>query len=800
MISPLNKTLENIGSLFPDSNKADTYIGTIVYAFPWLNVYVVQPISDGVSHRSMEVVSGSDTTSHAGTVFTTYTIGSSVIVCTDKNNHGSLALTSYIIGPASVGNNIDEITPDNTVAPAAKLEPILKKVFDTIRSMCGSLYINVKKKFVQPNDILCGDTSIISSPGNGISVLKHLTRIHCGKGCYVELDSILSRLRIVTEKLEYIGPLRYYQDLSGRGSLLEYNQTALTYEEGTLGISDDSEKLPVFRKKDVSGDITSGWQTSISVPDISAGRSDDVFSSKVRYDGSATMASAKGFEIKKTLDIVSPYQKVETEGLGTIIKEVEDFPDLPNNYTKGDDALLRDKSLRMKQDAETAVKSEYPRVLANPDTWGLSSENRSETVKSAVENERKLPLLNNTQQYDLPDTVTLKDPHTGKEYTYFKSESGFRQDPDGSLVLYDGYGSEIRMTRGNIIISPAGDIMLRPGRDLHTMAGRHIAMVAQQDNIIHSSNRDVYVKGNRNINMLSGINKSGKIIIDDRGDGVLVRSMSKTSMVSPDVFVGNTSSDISSLSSGYSKGSGKVVIGGGDNTLVTGTVIALTGESIDSIALKQGSKHISWVSMDTSRIITISSNNYISGETNIGHISGVLHASVGNAIISAGNQSKNSTLCIQANVDACYGINCRQLWAEQVIGVRMYAGNAHRDSGIKSQVRTPDISSDTPTMTQTNQIFAMHGGAWSDSFTLSNQFKYPSSSELNTVGDKYIIPGILWQNYLTGGKLWNEGTIPNLQDNSNVSMVYPGLESWNGQVTVGSGELKSIIGGYKING
>ena len=130
----------------------------------------------------------------------------------------------------------------------------------------------------------------------------------------------------------------------------------------------------------------------------------------------------------------------------------------------------------------------------------------------------------------------------------------------------------------------------------------------------------------------------------------------------------------------------------------------------------------------------------------------------------------------------------------------MYAGNAHRDSGIKSSVSSPKINSTAPTMSQGAPVYAVYGGAWSDTFTLMNQFKYPTSSELNILEGKYTIPGILWQNYLINGKLWSEEPIPDIQDENIVSMVYPGSAAWNGEVTTGTGERKPIIGGYKING
>ena len=798
MNSTINKALEGIGGLFSD-NKISTYIGVVTYAFPWLNLYVVRPIADGVRAHTLELVSGPDSTSVGGAVFSTYSIGSSVIVCTDTDNHGSMSLTGYIIGPASTADNEEDNYPDHYVAPTAGLRSLLSDIFNTIYTIGGSLYVKAKKKFLQPNDLLCGDTSIIGSPGNGISVLKHITRIHCGRGCFIELDSIMSRIRIVTEKMEYIGPLKSYQDMSGRGSLLECKQTAVSYEEGTLGLDDTDSKLsPVFRLKEVSGDVTTGWGTSISVPDINTGKSDDVYSSKVRYDGAVTMESAKGFEIKKTLNIVTPYLKTDPSGFSTIIKEVEDFPDLVNNYSKDDADALENKSLTMTEDAEARLASEFPRVSINSDTWGLSPDVRTDTLKEALESPRELNLIGKSQQYDLPDTITLEDPHTGKKYTYFKSESGFRQDPDGSLVLYDGYGSEIRMSRGNIIISSAADVTVRPGRDFHVMAGRHSATVAQEHVILHSSSKDVSIKGNKNVSLLSGINKDGKTIIDNRGAGVLTRSLTRASMVAPDIFAGSIPESSGSVPGIASKGSGKVVIGGGSSTVVTGTTISLYGEYIDTIAHKEG--HVSWISMDTNRIVSISNSTYISGETYIGHISGTLQTQIGNVNLTAGNQNKKSYLYVQAGLDACYGINCRQVWAEQILGVRMYAGNASRESGIKSNVNKPSIQGDSPIMTQSNTPQVLYGGPWSDEFNLSVSFKYPSSAELNIEGESYTIPGMLWQKYLKDGKVWSEDPIHDIADTSNTSMVYPGYEAWQGVITTSATDSQPILGGYKING
>lgn len=779
--------------------EATTYFGIVRYAFPWLNLYVIEPDLNGSIGKELRLVSGTDGSARMGEVSHAYAIGDYVLVAQDADDMTSKSVTDYIIGHATTGNTQEESGPSNTMVSDKDFNPILTKVFDKIRAyLCGHLKVTSKKRYNIPTDMLCGDTNIGGAPGNNISMLKHLTRIQCGKGCFIELDSILSRIRIVTEKMEYIGPLKSHQDMSGRGSLLEYNQTALTYEEGTLGILDDTKRNPVFRKKDVAGDMTSGWQTAIAIPDVNNSKSDDVYSSKVRYDGEMSVISAKGFELRKSLNITTPYLKDTQEELSTLYKEVEEFPEVANNNSKQEASKLPSRSLRIAEIDKERVETEFPRVAANRDTWGLSSDLRTDNVKNALNEERKLTPIGNKQQYDLPDTITIKDPHTGNTYTYFKSESGFIQEPDGSIVLYDGYGSEIRMTRGNIIISPAADLILRPGRDMHAMVGGHMALVSQGNAILHSSSKDTYIKGNHNVSVLSGLDKKGKTIIDDRGKGVLVKSRSSASLVATDVFVGSIPSDTSNDTTRASKGSGTVTIGGGANTLITGDKIALYGEYIDSIAHRDD--NVSWVSIDTNRVVCVSNSNYISGETYLGHISGTLTATIGSETISAGNQNKKSHFYLQANMDACYGIKCRQVWAEQVLGVQIAAGNASRDSRMRASVNTPTINSTAPRMTQTHSISVSYGGPWSDPFNIKTGFTYPSSAELGIQGDSYTVPGILWQKYLKGGTVWNEAPIPDVSAKDKSYMVYPGAEAWDGNINMGIGSEVSLKGGYKING
>lgn len=65
------------------------------------------------------------------------------------------------------------------------------------------------------------------------------------------------------------------------------------------------------------------------------------------------------------------------------------------------------------------------------------------------------------------------------------------QLPDGSVIIKDGYGSQIRMVRGNIIISSALDIILRPGRHLRGTVPGDMSLSAQNMDIVGRDTVDV---------------------------------------------------------------------------------------------------------------------------------------------------------------------------------------------------------------------------------------------------------------------------------------------------------------------
>jgi len=90
---------------------------------------------------------------------------------------------------------------------------------------------------------------------------------------------------------------------------------------------------------------------------------------------------------------------------------------------------------------------------------------------------------------------------------------------DGGVVLYDGFGGEIRMTGGSITISAPGDIWLKSGRNTNVWSGDDINMRALNSVDIIATNRDVRVKSERNMQLLAGNSGFGGMLLESRAVG-----------------------------------------------------------------------------------------------------------------------------------------------------------------------------------------------------------------------------------------------------------------------------------------
>lgn len=111
-----------------------------------------------------------------------------------------------------------------------------------------------------------------------------------------------------------------------------------------------------------------------------------------------------------------------------------------------------------------------------------------------------------------------------KPQKFYETESFISLLEDGTVVIGDGYGAEIRMTAGSMFLASAGDVWMKPGRNAHIWAGRDIIQRAVKNIDMSSTERSIRLKAERNVLIFAG-NKTS-----DREGGVLIESRANYSV------------------------------------------------------------------------------------------------------------------------------------------------------------------------------------------------------------------------------------------------------------------------------
>ena len=119
---------------------------------------------------------------------------------------------------------------------------------------------------------------------------------------------------------------------------------------------------------------------------------------------------------------------------------------------------------------------------------------------------------------DLPTSYKLKIDD--KEQEYYPVEAGIHLLPEGGVVIYDGYGGEIRMAGGHVTISAPGGVNLRSGRDAQIWAGRNLSVRAQEGIDQSATKGSVHIKAEKNLELLGGNSgHNSGVIIESKGQG-----------------------------------------------------------------------------------------------------------------------------------------------------------------------------------------------------------------------------------------------------------------------------------------
>lgn len=133
--------------------------------------------------------------------------------------------------------------------------------------------------------------------------------------------------------------------------------------------------------------------------------------------------------------------------------------------------------------------------------------------------------LDNYQYLDPPTPVQWDIDHRLKNQKFWQNECGVDFLEDGGVVLYGGWGEEIRMTAGHIFLSAPGDIWVKSGRNTNVWAGYDVILRAKNSMDLTTTCHDVRVGAGRNVQVVAGMDRregktpQGAVMIESRGEG-----------------------------------------------------------------------------------------------------------------------------------------------------------------------------------------------------------------------------------------------------------------------------------------
>ena len=121
-----------------------------------------------------------------------------------------------------------------------------------------------------------------------------------------------------------------------------------------------------------------------------------------------------------------------------------------------------------------------------------------------------------------PEPKQFQIDHRYGQQNFYETECFMSLLEDGSVVIGDGYGAEIRMSGGCIFLSAPGDVWLKGGRDVQTWAGNDAIIKAKNGVDISTTEKNVRIKAEANVLVLAGNDSS------EKEGGILLESRMKT--------------------------------------------------------------------------------------------------------------------------------------------------------------------------------------------------------------------------------------------------------------------------------
>lgn len=548
----------------PDFNGVLIF-GTILAAYPFLNCYVVATTHHGCP-RICRKMTSSGLNLFSTRDGTMYASGDKVLIYFPADHSYGI-----ILGAVPLVEKLDELQfPEHICIPAFcgfRYEPLYNIPLQDEASM-GLVNFSAGR----PIDAIPGDDIRMNALGIGSMVGRFMTMMRASDIARLDMFYMDNLVRFFTQNFEHFGAgmERFLKDDEGEITDTErftpypwesfgYNSPTVAFKDGKFELKSGDTELPkelqvagqtgLFRLQSYRGYLGDVFRRNLLVPNPEKAYPEamkreevsdikphiGVFEETLGIDGMYAVRSAKGIFLQKTSLIPVPKQVQTVEdpngdtpfgGSDTAYKAAGQFGSgvehKRNDFVwdkNGDtnNPIYRGIQLKEFNIFQFNWQSMLPFIRHRND---FQVPEISQMKIGDVKRDTFVPDMSTKFVSDYPKVGKLKVDHRTGDVSFYESTSTFGMLDDGSIVIEDGYGSQIKMSGGNIEITCPGDIFFRPGRSMIAMTPKDTIFRSGKHIELSSSEADIRLKAEKNLHVLAGNDgTSGGVLIESRSNG-----------------------------------------------------------------------------------------------------------------------------------------------------------------------------------------------------------------------------------------------------------------------------------------
>lgn len=428
-----------------------------------------------------------------------------------------------------------------------------------------------------PTDSLPGDWGYMTELGIGVLISKWMTFLRASPNCGLfafYLDSLLRihgyNYELLTSSTEH----RIYNDESEVHDV-QY-RTKFPWEALGLGLHGvdafqvqntgwkpgnkkayyepkELKQTGLWREVELRGYLGDLHRVTVALPS-------EVFESQpITYDSNKTVAYAGLSEITRDADgrvgirsakeiVLSKYAFIPVPQQKTLPDDNK-AGDWHKNYKAsnevGDGTKVADKDdWTWTQEEDGDIKAallpeylafvfnwyKYENIVAHKEDWFVAEEGDKppnyKPAKAVISADALIPLRDSYWAKLPKKHDDVKIDSRIKKSRFYESMSNIAMLDDGSIIIEDGWGSSIVMTKGHIQLCAMADVFVRPGRSFYAWAPKDAMLRAGGSIDLTATTKDVRIKAESNLHLLAGndgpesTRKRGGILLESRSEAM----------------------------------------------------------------------------------------------------------------------------------------------------------------------------------------------------------------------------------------------------------------------------------------